>query len=137
RFELGSEIDIQAQLQAAQRELSAAKQRRLELEGVRRSQTHPTDELRGELRRLSSAIEVIRQSAEELEQSIGEEQALRAELITAKTKADRADRASRVLEGVRYRRCPECGTDVSDRTRNEKLCGLCGSNPTGGAEQTP
>ena len=61
----------------------------------------------------------------------GEQQALRAELITAKTKAARADQASKMLEGVKYARCPECGSDVSDRVGQESQCRLCGSPKTG------
>jgi DNA repair exonuclease SbcCD ATPase subunit len=61
-----------------------------------------------------------------LKDSITEQRALRAEFITAKTKAERADQATKVLEGVRYQRCPECGTDISDSPNDEERCRLCG-----------
>jgi chromosome segregation ATPase len=92
RFEFGSELDIVAQLQSAELELSDAKQRRTELERTRSAQTHPTDALRDELRRLSTEIENIYLSIAESEELITEQRALRAELITAKTKAERAAR---------------------------------------------
>lgn len=127
RFELGSELDMAGQLQAAQQELAEAEQRRTELERTRFAQTHPTDALRDTLRRLSTEVENIRQTIADSAESIAEQRALRAELITAKTKAERANQAGRVLERVRYQRCPECGTDISDRPHNDELCRLCGS----------
>lgn len=125
RFELGSELDIGSQLKSAEQELAAAEGRRTELERTRAAQTHPTDPLRDALRRLSTEIAMIRQAVSESEESIAEQRALRAEFITAKTKAQRADQATRVLEGVRYQRCPECGTDISERSNDEERCRLC------------
>jgi rubrerythrin len=128
RFELGSELDMAGQLQAAEQELQVAEQRRIELERTRSAQTHPTDELRGILRQLSAEIEDIRKAIGESEASVGEQEALRAELITAKTKAERADQAGTVLDNVRYQRCPECGSDISDRSDDQVHCRLCGSD---------
>lgn len=126
RFELGSELDIVGQFQAAEQELAAAERRRTELDRTRLAQTHPIDPLRDTLRRLSTEIENIRQAVGESQDSITEQRALRAEFITAKTKAERADQATKVLEGVRYQRCPECGTDISDSPNDEERCRLCG-----------
>lgn len=137
RFELGSELDMVAQLQVAEQELAAAERRRSELERTRSAQTHPMDPLRDALRRLSTEIENIRQALAESEESIAEQRALRAEFITAKTKAERADQAARVLEGVRYQRCPECGIDISGRANDEARCDLCGSAHTKDATATP
>ncbi len=128
RFELGSELDMAGQLQAAEEQLQVSEQRRIELERTRSAQTHPTDELRGTLRQLSAGIEDTRKAIYESEAAVGEQQALRAELITAKTKAERADQAGTVLDNVRYQRCPECGTDISDRAHDEVHCRLCGSD---------
>lgn len=128
RFELGSELDMVGQLQAAEQELAEAERKRTELERTRSAQTHPTDSLRDELRRLSTEIETIRQAIDESAESIAEQRALRSEFITTKTKAQRADRAGRILEGVRYQRCPECGAAVSDRPNKDEGCRLCGSD---------
>ena len=133
RFDLGSEANMAGQLQAAQRELAGAEDRRKELERTRSSQTHPTDALRNELRRLSTDVERIRQAIADSAESIAEQKALRAEFITAKTKAARVDQAGKILfEGVRYQRCPECGSDISDRPYNTGPCRLCGSFQPGG-----
>jgi rubrerythrin len=137
RFELGSEFDVVAQLQAAERQLAEAERRRAVLEQTRSAQTHPTDPLRDLLRHLSAEIGSTRQAIAESEESVAEQRALRAELITAKTKAERADQAGRILEGVQYQRCPECGTDISDRVNDEERCRLCGSTHADAGDRTP
>jgi len=136
RFELGSEIDIFGQLQTAEQELAEAERRRSELELNRSAQTHPTDALRNELRGLSEEIGLLRQAIVESTELIAEQKALRAELITAKVKTERVDRAKRILEDVQYCRCPECGNDVSDRPNNNIRCRLCGSTHTVDANAT-
>lgn len=136
RFELGLEHDMISQLQSAEQELAEAKRRRTELECNRSAQIHPTDPLRDELRGLSAEIESLLQAIVESKESIAEQRALRAELITAKVKAERVDRAKRILEGVQYCRCPECGGDVLDRPQNDIQCRLCGSTYTVDANTT-
>ncbi|NTV47140.1 MAG: DUF3732 domain-containing protein, partial [Chlorobiales bacterium] len=104
-----------------------AKQRRDKIERARSEQIHPTDYLRNELRCLSAEIENIHQAIADSAESITEQRALHAELITAKTKSDRANHAKKILDGVHYQRCPECGSDISERPDDGKLCHLCGS----------
>jgi hypothetical protein len=137
RFELGSESDMIVQIQNAEQELAEAERRRTELECNRSAQIHPTDVLRGELRGLSAEIESLLQAIVESKELVAEQRALRAEFITAKVKAERVDRAKRVLDGVQYCRCPECGDDVSDRPHNDMRCRLCGSTHTVDANVTP
>ncbi|GAB6265969.1 MAG: hypothetical protein STSR0001_14150 [Methanothrix sp.] len=136
RFELGKELDMICQLQTAEQELAEAKRKRTELECSRSAQIHPTDALRDELRGLGATIESLLQAVAESKELIAEQRALRAELITAKVKAERVDRAKRILEGVQYCRCPECGDDVSDRPHNDIRCRLCGNTHTVDAKVT-
>jgi len=130
RFEFGSECDLEVQLQSTQDELARLNATKANLERTRSVQTHPTDTLRDTLRTLGSKINNMRKATVECNESIDEQRALRAEFITAKTKAQRANQAGKVLEGVFYQRCPECGVDVSDRPQISERCRLCGSDQT-------
>jgi hypothetical protein len=137
RFELGSEIEMVGQLQAVEQELALIEQRRVELERTRAAQTHPSDPLRDALRRLSAEIENIRQAVAESEESIAEQKALRAEFIMAKIKAERANQAAIVLEEVRFQRCPQCGSDISNRSTDAERCYLCNSAHADNATTAP
>lgn len=129
RFDLGSEIEMQSQLDDARRELASARARKKSLEQSRRSDTHPSDSLRVRLREISAEVEAIDRAIADATDALDEQRALQAELVTAKTKAHRMQQAGRVLEGVAYRCCPQCGTDVSTRPTSEEHCSLCGSEP--------
>ena len=67
---------------------------------------------------------------------MGEQIALRAELITAKTKALRVEQAGKVLGDVAFLRCPRCGTDVSERELPAGHCRLCTNHTVVDAETT-
>lgn len=137
RFELGSEIEIAGKLQEAEKSLAEVVRRRTELERSRSAETHPSDSLRVELRRLGAEIDGFRHAIAEATDTVQEQRALRAELITAKTKAQRAEHAGQILDGVRYQRCPQCGTDVSSRHhRHPDDCHLCGT-PQADIPQAP
>ncbi len=127
RFELGSELDVAGQIEAAQGELHEAESRRSRLEQERQTRIHPTDELRHRLRELSAQVSDLQESISASQMALAEHEALRAELITAKVKADRSEQAGRVLEGVKYSRCPQCGVDISDRPDSAEACMLCGN----------
>lgn len=126
RFDLGSELDMAGQIEATERELRAAAQQREILEADRLSNLHPTDALRARLRELSRTVSDLRDAVNASQGTLAEQGALRAELITAKVKADRSEQAGRVLQDVDYSRCPQCGKDVSDRPRDPDSCRLCG-----------
>jgi len=128
RFDLGSELDVAAQVEQAQQELTVVETRRAELERSRTASTHPSDPLRQQLRGLGAAIASTLQAIDESKEAAAEQQALRAEFITAKTKGDRTDRAVAILDSVHYQRCPQCATDISGRQTATDSCQLCGSH---------
>jgi len=125
RFELGSEIDVAIQIEEVKRALSQATARRQDLESQRATLLHPTDPLRDQLRTIGAQISDLRDAIHETEVAIGEQRALRAELITTKIKAERTGQAGQLLDGVDYERCPQCGTDISGRTPAADCCALC------------
>jgi hypothetical protein len=137
RFELGSELGMATELDETKRLLAAAEVRRSELERTRAAQIHPTDSLRDSLRSLSTEIADTRHALVELEDSISEQRALRAEFITAKAKAERTAHAGLVLEGAHYQRCPDCGTNIAARIVAPDRCGLCGSEKSAGCPEGP
>lgn len=135
RFDLGTGLD--SQLHLAKRELAEAQQRQRELEEKRSADIHPTDYLREELRKLSLEIENVRQAVVDSQEMITQQKALRAELITAKVKAERANQAGRILQGVQYQYCPQCGVDLTHRVEHGEHCSLCGSTHSDNSNTNP
>lgn len=135
RFQLGSEIEMSSKVEDVKRELKTARQRKETLEETRGVDTHPTDGLRYRLRQMGSELEGMESAISEAKVALEQQRALRAELITTKTKAQRAEYAGQVLQGVNYKRCPQCGTDISARPHDDANCHLCGSaEPSDGAD---
>ena len=125
RFDLASGVDLESQIRDNDRELERAETRRAEVEGDREVDRHPTDRLREELRVLGRAIDDVGTAVAAGQEVIGEQRALRAELITAKIKSQRVEQAARLLDGVDYKRCPRCGSDVAERIVDAAHCSLC------------
>ena len=136
RFDLGSELEIQAQIETTERALRSAQERKTVLEADRMTSLHPTDELRGRLRELSRVVADLQEAVGAARNALAEQEALRAELITAKVKSERADQAGRILDSVEYSRCPQCGRDVSARSDDGDRCRLC-CTPSTSAEGRP
>lgn len=126
QFSLGSDLDVASQIEENDQNLEEAKAERAVIESQRRVSLHPTDPLRDELRALGDQLEDLVGAIASTQSAIAEQKALRAELITSKIKAHRSERASRLLEGVDYARCPKCGSDLSVRTDDTERCHLCG-----------
>jgi Protein of unknown function (DUF3732). len=127
RFEIGSELEIQGQIINAIQEQAQYTEKRQELEHVRFVSIHPTENLRNELRILSNEIDSLSQAVIDSDESIEEQKALLSELITAKTKGEREKKASELLSGVKYIRCPECGQELSEIAKPDGVCQLCGN----------
>lgn len=136
RFDLGSELEFTAQIETTERELRAAEERKRTLETDRATSIHPTDDLRSRLRELSRIVSDLREAISASQSALAEQEALRAELITAKVKAGRVEQAVRILDGVDYSRCPECGSDISGRPTAVEQCRLCGT-PSAATDARP
>jgi len=130
RFDLGSELELTAQIETTKRELRAAEERKQTLETDRSTSIHPTDELRSRLRELSRTVSDLREAISASQSTLAEQEALRAELIAAKVKAGRVEQAGRILDGVDYSHCPQCGSDISGRPPPVARCRLCGTPST-------
>src|SRR5690606_35509905 len=86
KFDLGSELELSARIEDNKRDLRAAEERKQSLETDRATSIHPTDELRSRLRELSRTVSELRDAISASQDTIAEQEALRAELITAKVK---------------------------------------------------
>ena len=131
RFDLGSELEVLNQIEMTNRQLRAAEEQKQALEKNRETSIHPTDSLRERLRELSRIVSDLKDAINASQSTFAEQEALRAEIITTKVKAERAEQAGRILEGVEYSKCPECGSDISDRPENMEHCRLCGTETIG------
>lgn len=127
QFNLGTESQIKDLLAKAEEEIALSNQIRDEIEARRTVDIHPTDDLRNVLRQISKEIGDLQDAINDNKMSMSEQRALKAELITSKTKADRINSANEILSQVHFECCPECGTDLSERPRIERQCSLCGT----------
>ncbi len=130
RFDFDSEFELAGQIETAKRELRVAEEQKQTLETHRATTIHPTDELRNRLRRLSGTVSDLREAISASQNTLAEQEALRAELITAKVKTGRTEQAGRILDGVDYSCCPQCGSDISKRPSPVEQCRLCGTPST-------
>ena len=129
RFQLGSDVGIDAELSEVQQQLDAAKERRDTIEAATLQNTHTVDPLRESLRRLSRKLGRQEESLADLRERITSQESLRADLVSAKVKSDRVDAARPVLTGVRFSHCPQCGSSVTaNRFESEQSCDLCGQD---------
>lgn len=126
RFKMGSESDLIQQAREVEAELTEATTRRSAIEQARSVTTHEVEPMRQRLRQLSGRIDEIRAAISDLTTRTQQRESLRSELITAKVKASRADQAGRLLQGVDFAQCPQCGGDLSGRSPQSGTCGLCG-----------
>ena len=83
--------------------------------------------MREQIRYLSQTIAELQIAVSDSIEILNEQRALRGELITAKTKSERAVKAGTILKSVQFDLCPECGRDVSNRDIHLNYCRLCGS----------
>lgn len=123
-----SDQQIEGEIEQARQELDQAKQRQQEIREGFAGDTHFADELRERLRKLSGMLGTEQQTLVDLEQKVHDEQALKAELTTARFKLARKESASSVLSGVFFESCPMCGTKVAtEAAQAPGQCPLCKS----------
>ncbi len=125
-FGFGSEEQFLARIDTISKEKESVQTR---LDDVRRagfSAAHPVDSLRGELRQLTDRLSAEERALTDLQVKIGEQNSLRAELLSTKFKILRATTASSVLAGVEFERCPACGRELSPNAERDSKCRLCG-----------
>ena len=80
---------------------------------------------------MSDALDKENRVQAELEQRLLDQNALKAELTTARVKMARKESASAVLQRVEFAACPLCGTTVEQAPQDSpQRCPLCKSDPS-------
>lgn len=129
RFQLGSDVSIDVQITQIENDLAAGQARRQQIEADSLQNTHTVDPLREKLRELSRRLGREEGALADLRDRISTQVALRADLVSAKVKAGRSNAAQSILAGVRFGRCPQCGSPVAeDRFGSDHVCSLCGQD---------
>ncbi|MFN3833133.1 MAG: AAA family ATPase [Allorhizobium sp.] len=88
-------------------------------------QTHFVDDKRATLREMSDGIDNERANLQDLERVIEEQTELRAELMSLKFRAARANHARSVLGGVVFEHCPQCGQSIDRHRASPDSCYVC------------
>lgn len=89
------------------------------------NQTNFVDDQRARLREMSDQIDAERSTLNDLERLIEEQAELRAELMSLKFRAARANHARTVLAGSVFEHCPQCGQSVDKHRVTSESCYLC------------
>jgi hypothetical protein len=126
----GSALEIDGQIRETQMQLRTARAALVTLRESHTTGTHFADDLRSQLTLLADQLASDRQVVADLKMRITEQEQLRAELVTSKFKLSRAQAATELLSGVRFKRCPECGTPTESLHRESSQCSLCGTKRT-------
>lgn len=129
-----SALEIAASIERVERELVSTRDSLEKLRETHKAQSHFSDDLRAELRKLSQVIQEEQTALSDVDDLIQKERELRAELLSAKFKIMRLESASSILGSVEFACCPRCGTDIQKLTRTPGQCVLCGAPESALAE---
>jgi hypothetical protein len=91
--------------------------------------THFADDLRSKLRILRENITGQEQAVMDLKIQIREQEALKAELLSTKSKLARSETAQKILADIPFKTCPECGSEVLTISDSRDICRLCKQPP--------
>jgi uncharacterized coiled-coil DUF342 family protein len=126
RFQLGSDVGVDADMEKARQELDDARSRRSAIEADALNSTHAVDPLRHKLQRLARRLGREEEALGDLRERVASQESLLADLISAKVKSLRLDSARSVLAGVVFERCPQCGLTIEpSRCSEPAACNLC------------
>lgn len=128
-FGYASELEISNQIGSTQIELRNAYTEESLLREYPTEGTHFADELRNRLRGLEKELANEEQTLWDMNERIAEQEALRAELLSTKSKLARAESASSILSGVTFESCPSCGRSLNNNFEVDR-CRLCGRHTT-------
>jgi hypothetical protein len=120
-----TETELAAAVEATQQRLGEAEAALAEERFRDSKQPHVADELREELRAMSGEVGRQQQALGMIDGQLTEQTELRSELLTAKVRLFRSQRATELLSAQPFEHCPRCGADTRHRTQKPDQCPLC------------
>jgi hypothetical protein len=131
RLGYGTEQQIRDEINSTKRQLQEAEQKRAAIQDDFQVNTHFADTLRQQLRVMSDTLDDEERVLSELERRVSDQNALRAELTSARVKLARQESASVVLQRVEFAACPLCGTPIDPTPESgSSRCPLCKCDPS-------
>ncbi len=127
KFGYSSIEEIEKEIGQTTKRLKEAEAERKNMESGYVKDTHFSDDVRDQIRKVALEISEDDDSIDEIERRLSEQEALRSELISTKFKLARTESVSNILSGVKFDSCPQCGTSVAKRKLVEEACSLCTS----------
>ncbi|MEQ8560236.1 MAG: hypothetical protein RID18_01925 [Cytophagales bacterium] len=126
KFGFDSEEQVEAERQEAENRIKQAQHELGRLQEGYNAETHTSDKLRGNIRKIANEINVTEQAISDLEYKIEDQKTLRSELLSAKFKFAKSTSIQNVFANVVFESCPSCGSGVKKKESSEN-CNLCGS----------
>ncbi|MBS1634036.1 MAG: hypothetical protein JST10_15845, partial [Bacteroidetes bacterium] len=128
KFGFSTETEIDKQAETTRNKLKAAREEKKRLESGYLKDTHSSDQLRANIRKLIEEISTKEQAINDLEARIIQQESLRSELVATKFKLAKSSAIATIFLGVDFDNCPSCGTSIKSRITQVDNCKLCGSD---------
>lgn len=125
KFNFSTEEEVIEIENKENQKLSEALFKRNELEQGYSKDTHFVDFLRDQIKHLRNELQVIEQGVFDLELRIGQQESLKLELVSSKFKIAKSKSIATVFQGVEFKCCPDCGTNLLERAVPDNSCKVC------------
>lgn len=127
KFGFESEEQVQAEMEEAIKKIEQAQQELKRLQDGYTAETHTSDKLRENIKKIASRINSTEDAISDLEYKIEDQKTLRSEFLSAKFKFAKSSSIQSVFANVTFESCPSCGLEV-EKKQNKNKCNLCKSD---------
>lgn len=124
KFGFESEEQVEMEMTEAINRIQMAKEELSQLQQGYKAETHSSDKLRQNIKKIANNIDSSEGVIEDLEHKITEQKALRSELLSAKFKFAKTSNIQNIFSNVNFTNCPSCGSKVKKQIA-EDHCYLC------------
>ncbi|MEQ9165467.1 MAG: hypothetical protein RLO12_04370 [Fulvivirga sp.] len=126
RFGFDSEEQVLSERKEALDRIDQAQKELSRLQKGYKAETHTSDKLRENIRKIANQISLTEEAISDLEYKIEDQKTLRSELLSAKFKFAKSSSIQNVFANVVFESCPSCGSEVKKK-ESDKECYLCKS----------